>query len=92
MLWDEREIIQCINLSLADMERSEPLLIVASYLWSNTMNAFLFSHEPMTPTLADVLMLTGLNISGPVTPFHLLDQVLLEDGQSTSPLIPRLDM
>lgn len=40
------------------------------------MNVFLFSHGPMTITLADVLMLIGLNISGLVTPpFLLLDQV-----------------
>lgn len=39
------------------------------------MNAFLFSHAPMTMTLADVLMLTGLNVVGLVTPFCLLEQV-----------------
>jgi len=45
------------------MERNESLLIVASYFWSDTLNAFVFGHGPASPTLADVLMLTGLDIS-----------------------------
>lgn len=44
------------------MERNEPMLIAASYFWSDALNAFLFGHGPMTPTLADVLMLTDLII------------------------------
>ena len=39
------------------------LLIVASYFLSDTLNAFVFGHGPTSPTLADVLMLTGLDIS-----------------------------
>jgi len=45
------------------MERNESLLIVASYFWSDTLNAFVFGHGPASPTLADVLMLTGLDVS-----------------------------
>ena len=45
------------------MERNELLLIAASYFWSDTLNAFVFGHGPASPTLADVLMLTGLDIS-----------------------------
>jgi len=45
------------------MERNESLLIAASYFWSDTLNAFVFGHGPASPTLADVLMLTGLEIS-----------------------------
>jgi len=45
------------------MERNESLLIVASYFWSDTLNAFVFGHGPTSPTLADVLMLTDLDIS-----------------------------
>jgi len=41
------------------------LLIAASYFWSDTLNAFVFGHGPASPTLADVLMLTGLDISSP---------------------------
>src|SRR5688572_1436130 len=70
--WDEQKIGQCINLSLSQMERNDPLVIAASYLWSDALDAFLFDHGPMTPTLADVVMLTGLDISSPGTPFHYL--------------------
>ena len=45
------------------MNRNESLLIAASYFWSDTLNAFLFGHGPASPTLADMLMLTGLDIA-----------------------------
>jgi hypothetical protein len=45
------------------MSWNESLLKVASYFWSDALNVFLFSHGPMTLTLADVLLLTGLDIS-----------------------------
>jgi len=45
------------------MERNESLLIATSYFWSDTLNAFVFGHGPASPTLVDVLMLTGLDIS-----------------------------
>jgi hypothetical protein len=45
------------------MSRNESLLIAAFYFWSDALNAFLFGHGPMTPTLADVLMLTGFDVS-----------------------------
>jgi len=45
------------------MERNESLLIAASYFWSDTLNAFMFGHGPTSPTLADVLMLTSLEIA-----------------------------
>jgi len=54
------------------MERNESLLIAASYFWSDTLNAFVFGHGPASPTLADVLMLTGLDIST-TDNTHLLD-------------------
>ena len=46
------------------MERNDSLLISASYFWSNTLNAFVFGYGPMTITLADIYMLTGLRIIG----------------------------
>jgi len=61
--WGERKLDQCIRLSLADMHRNESLLIATSYFWSDTLNAFVFGHGPASPTLADVLMLTGLDVS-----------------------------
>jgi hypothetical protein len=45
------------------MEKNELMMIVASYSWSDTLNAFIFGHGPAFPTLADVLMLTGLDIT-----------------------------
>jgi hypothetical protein len=51
------------------MSRNESLQISASYFWSDALNAFLFGHEPMAPTLADVLVLTGLDISSTDTLF-----------------------
>src|SRR5688572_7313424 len=72
VLCDELKIDHCINLSLSQMEKNEPLVIAASYFWSDALNAFLFGHGPMTPTLRDVLMLTGLDISSPDTPFDYL--------------------
>jgi hypothetical protein len=47
---------------------NENLLIAACHFWSNGVNAFLFGHGPMSPTLADVYMITGLDISGSVYP------------------------
>ena len=54
------------------MERNDSLLISASYFWSNTLNAFIFCHGPMTITLADVYMLTVLRITGPIQPYDFL--------------------
>ncbi|RLN09941.1 hypothetical protein C2845_PM11G17080 [Panicum miliaceum] len=54
------------------MEKNEPFVIAASYFWSGALNAFVFGHGPMTPTLADVLLLTGLDISSSDTPFDYL--------------------
>jgi hypothetical protein len=61
--WELFKISQCITLSLSEMSWNESLLIAASYFWSDALNAFLFGHGPMAPTLADVLVLTGLDIS-----------------------------
>ena len=48
------DLNQCLTLSLSGMEKNDSLLITASYFWSNTLNAFVFGHGPMTITLADV--------------------------------------
>ena len=56
------------------MIRNEPMLITASYFWSNAIKAFMFNHGLMTPTLIDVMMLTGLNIHAPNRSFHLLEK------------------
>ena len=46
------------------MPKNEPLLIAASHFWSDAINAFIFGHGPMTITLADIFMMTGLGVSG----------------------------
>ena len=58
--WEVYDLNQCLTLSLSGMERNDSLLISASYFWSNALNAFVFSHGPMTITLADVYMLIAL--------------------------------
>jgi len=39
------------------------MMIAAAYFSSDTFNAFMFGHGPASPSLADVHMLTGLDIS-----------------------------
>jgi len=39
------------------------MMIATAYFWSDTINAFIFGHGPAAPTLANVHMLTGLDIS-----------------------------
>jgi hypothetical protein len=66
--WDSLRIVQCLELSLAETPKNENLLIAACHFWSNGVNVVLFGHGPMTPTLADVYMITGLYITGSVYP------------------------
>jgi hypothetical protein len=54
---------------LAETPKNEDLLIAACHFWSKGVNAFLFGHGPMSPTLADVYMITGLDITGSVLPW-----------------------
>ena len=61
--WVECKLDQCIRLSITDMEKNESMMTVAAYFWSDTFNTFMFGHGPASPTLADILMLTGLDIS-----------------------------
>jgi hypothetical protein len=63
---------QCISLSLSDIKKNEPTLKATCFFWSTTYNVILYRQGPMSPTLADVLMLTGLNIAGHINPFSLL--------------------
>ena len=56
------------------MIRNEPMLVSASYFWSDALNAFLFGHGPMTLTMLDILMLIGLNISASDRSYDLLSK------------------
>jgi hypothetical protein len=66
--WDSLRIAHCLELSLAETPKNENLLIAAYHFWSNGANAFLFGHGPMSPTLANVYMITGLDVTGSVYP------------------------
>jgi hypothetical protein len=68
--WDSLRIAQCLELSLSETPKNEDLLIAACHFWSNGVNAFLFGHGPMPPTMADVYMMTGLDISGTMYPYE----------------------
>ena len=70
--WEVYDLNQCLTLSLSGMERNDSLLISTSYFWSNALNAFVFGHGPMTITLADVYMLTGLRITESMQPYEYL--------------------
>jgi hypothetical protein len=78
-LWESIGIADALSLSLSPLEKDENLLKTIGYFWSNALNCFLFGHGPMTPTLLDVMMITGLDISSscpstyrlPVVPFKL---------------------
>lgn len=65
----DSRIDYCIRLSLAEIEKNELLLIASSYFSSDTLNAFLFGHGLMSPSLLDVFMLTGLDVTTPIDPF-----------------------
>lgn len=41
---------------------------------SDAINAFLFGHGPMTVTLANIFMLTGLRVTCPVSPYEFLNK------------------
>ena len=70
--WILLNVDQCITLSLSDMKKNELLLKAACYFWSNSFKAFMFRQGPMTPSLADVHMLTGLSFSENINPYNLL--------------------
>jgi hypothetical protein len=61
--WGELKLDEYIRLSIADMEKNESIMISAAYSSTYTINAFMFGHGSASPTLADVLMLTGFYIS-----------------------------
>jgi hypothetical protein len=58
-----------LELSLAKTPKNKNLLIASCHFWSNGVNAFLFGHGLMSSTLADVYMMTSLDITGSVYPY-----------------------
>jgi hypothetical protein len=50
---------------LSPLEKNENLLKTIGYFWSDALTCFLFGYGLMTPTLMDVVMITGLDIASP---------------------------
>jgi hypothetical protein len=64
--WETIGIADALSLSLSPLEKNENLLKTIDYFWSDALNCFLFGHGPMTLTLMDVVMITGLDIPSPM--------------------------
>jgi hypothetical protein len=77
--WETIGIADALSLSLSPLEKNENLLKTIGYFWSDALNCFSFGHSLMTPTLMDVVMITGLDIASsspsayrlPEVPFRL---------------------
>jgi hypothetical protein len=69
--WDELGFGQALALTVTNSAKDEPLMASTAYFWSNTLNAFMFNQGPMTPTLLDITMITGLDISSSANPINL---------------------
>nr|BAD45721.1 aminotransferase-like [Oryza sativa Japonica Group] len=69
--WDEIGIGQALALTIANSAKGEPLMTAATYFWSNTINAFMFNQGPMTPTLIDITMITGLDVTSSANPMSM---------------------
>ncbi|KAK1646934.1 hypothetical protein QYE76_064739 [Lolium multiflorum] len=63
--WETTGIADALSLSLSPLEKNENILKTIGYFWSDALNCFMFGHGPMTPTLLDVAMITGLDIASP---------------------------
>jgi hypothetical protein len=63
--WEATGIADALSLSLSPLEKHENLLKTIGYFWSDALNCFMFGHGPMTPTLLDVVMITGLDVTSP---------------------------
>jgi hypothetical protein len=74
-LWESIGIADALSLSLSPLEKDENLLKIIGYFWSDALNCFLFGHGPMTPTLLDVMMITGLDISSSCPSAYMLSVV-----------------
>jgi hypothetical protein len=52
-------------LLLCPLDKNENLLKTIGYFWCDALNYFFVAHSSMTPTLMDVVMITGLDIASP---------------------------
>ena len=74
-LWQDLNIADALSLSLSPLDKDENLLKTIGYFWSDAPNCFLFGHGPITPTLLDVTMITGLDIRSPNPAAHKMAEV-----------------
>jgi hypothetical protein len=61
--WEAIGIDDALSLSLSPLDKNKNLLKTIGYFRSDVLNCFLFGHSPMTPTLMDAVMITGLDIA-----------------------------
>jgi hypothetical protein len=73
--WETIGIADALSLSLSPLEKNENLLKTIGYFWSDALNCLLFGHEPMTPTLLDIVMITGWDISSSCPSTYRLSEV-----------------
>jgi hypothetical protein len=73
--WGAIGIADALSLSRSPLDKNENLLKIVGYFWSDTLNCFLFGHSLMTPTLMDVVMITGLDIASPSPSAYNLPKV-----------------
>jgi hypothetical protein len=73
--WEAIGIANALSLSLSPLDKNENLLKSIGYFWPDALNCFLFGHSPMTPTLMDVVMITGLDIASPSPSAYNLPKV-----------------
>jgi hypothetical protein len=73
--WESIGIADALSLSLSPLEKDENLLKTIGYFWSDALNCFLFGHGPMTPTLVDMMRITGLDISSTCPSAYRLSKV-----------------
>jgi hypothetical protein len=74
-IWETIGIADALSLSMSPLDKNENLLKTIGYFWSIALNCFLFGHSPMTPTLMDVVMITGLDIASPSPSAYNLPEV-----------------
>jgi hypothetical protein len=73
--WEAIGIADALSLSLSPLDKNENIPKTISYFWSDGLNCFLFGHSLMTPTLMDVVMITGLDIASPSPSAYNLPEV-----------------
>jgi hypothetical protein len=81
--WETIGIADALSLLLSPLDKNENLLKTIDYFWSDALNYFLSGHSLMTPTLMDVVMITGLDIASPSpSAYNLLEVPFMLSSKS----------